>query len=152
MKSCLIVFDALSVGEVQASSFAALQALWSSLALAFHTRSAVKACDCPQTLQPTAPLIPCCLANYEYSAMKVILSDMQLSSQIVSAVLFGVFEGRIPLGRVYSSPFNIRFSLTWPKYNILDFSLSHQILIKIVSEMDLLCCQSIYNGREHGLF
>lgn len=95
MKSCQIVFDALSVGEGQAGSFAALQAKGSSLALAFHTRSAVKACDRLQTLQPTAPLHPhpCCLANYEYSAaMKVILSDMRLSGQIVSAVLFVVFR------------------------------------------------------------
>lgn len=35
------------------------------------------------------------MPNYEYSvAMKVILSDMQLSSQIMSVVLFVVVEGR----------------------------------------------------------
>lgn len=88
-------------------SFAALQAQASSLDLAFHTRSTVKACDRPQTPQPTAPLYPllCCLANYEYStAMKVILSDMQLSSHIVSAVPFVECEGRLSQGRHHSSP------------------------------------------------
>lgn len=107
MKSCQIVFDALSVGESRPGSFAALQAQRSRLALAFHTRSAVKACDRPQTLQPTAPSYPrpSCLANYEYSAaMKVILSDMQLSSQIVSAALFVVFERRTSQGHDHSSP------------------------------------------------
>lgn len=101
------VFDALSVGESRPGSFAALQAQGSSLALAFHTRSAVKACDRPQTLQPTAPLYPrpCCLANYGYSAaMKVIPSDMQLSGQIVSALLFVAFEGRLSQGRDRSPP------------------------------------------------
>lgn len=86
-------------------SFAALQAQACSLALAFHTRSAVKACDRPQTPQPTAPLYPRCLTNYEFStAMKVILSDMQLSSHIVSVVLFVAFKGRISQGRHYTSP------------------------------------------------
>lgn len=78
-----------------AGSSAALGVHGSSLALAFHTRSAVKACDRLQTLPPTAPLHPrsCCLANYEYSlAMKVILSDMQLSSGIMSGVLFAELE------------------------------------------------------------
>lgn len=42
----------------QAGSSGALGVQGSSLALAFHTRSAVKACDCPQTLPPTAPLHP----------------------------------------------------------------------------------------------
>lgn len=78
----------------QPGSFAALGVQGSSQALALHTRSAVKASDHPQTIPPTAPTYPrpCCLANYEYSlAMNVILSDMQLSIQILSAVLF-VFE------------------------------------------------------------
>lgn len=62
-------------------SLTALQAQRSSLALAFHTRSAVRACDRRhlQTLQPTAPSSPgpCCLDDYEYSAvLKVILLDM----------------------------------------------------------------------------
>lgn len=108
----------------QTGSFAALQAQGCSLALAFHTHSAVKACDRSQTLQPTVPSYPhpCCWANYEYSvAMKVILSDMQLSSQIVSVVLFVVFEGRISQGRDRSSPSDFRYvwwqklSVRWPK-------------------------------------
>ena len=56
------------------------------------------------------PLAPCCWANYEYSvSMKVILSDMQLSSRIVSAVLFVVSEGSIFQGRDRSDPADFRY-------------------------------------------
>lgn len=107
----------------------------SSLALAFHTRSTVKACDRPQTLPPTAPLYPrpCCLANYEYSvAMKVILSDMQLSSQIMSVVSFAVFEGRISQGHDHSSPSLSDFYI-WKKLKltvrrILNFIVDQKLL------------------------
>ena len=77
------------------ASCAALQAQASSLA--FHTRSAVKTRERPHTPRPTAPSHLASSAGPIMNippAMKVILSDTQLSGHIVSAALFAAFEGR----------------------------------------------------------
>lgn len=71
----------------------------------------------------------CCLANYEYSsAMRVILSDMQLSGHIVSALQFGVREGETSARTSALSCYADhiwcqKLTVRWPKYGILDISL-----------------------------
>lgn len=117
MKSCQIVFDAplcgweparllrCPPGAGEQSGFGishslSSQGLWPS---------AVSTANCSLTYPR-----PCCLANYEYSAaVKVILSDMQLSSRIVSAVLFGAFW-REDLTRTWPFySFTSRFAHVW---------------------------------------
>lgn len=99
MKSCQIVFDAPLCCGAPSLPSRRRGAVWLwHFTLAQQSRPVTIRRLYNQLLPQ--PLAPCCWANYEYSvAMKVILSDMQLSSRIVSVVLFVVFEGSISQGR-----------------------------------------------------
>lgn len=145
-------------------SFAALQAQESSLALAFHTRSTVKACDRLQTPQPTPRSYPLPLLFGQLWIFERCESNSVRHATVqphsVSAVVWTTWRGDLArTSPLFSFADHIRcqkLTVRWPKYNILDISL-FPVFVQTKFDTDECCngaptlSKTIRDDREHAV-